>query len=81
MNYQLLSDTEPVARKEYQCIWCPEKIEKGTKHRHEVSKYDSELQDHRWHLECAKASQEYFHESGEEEFEPHACKRGTLEEA
>jgi len=81
MSYQLLSETEPVARKEYHCIWCPEKILKGEKHIHESSKYDGDFQDHRWHFECIKASARFFKESGEEEFTPHACKRGSCEEA
>lgn len=81
MSYQLLSETEPVARKEYHCIWCPEKILKGEKHVHESSKYDGDFQDHRWHLECKKASDSFFRKYGEEEFMPHACKRGTDEEA
>jgi len=81
MSYQLLSKTEPVARKEYCCIWCPGKILKGEKHVHESSKYDCDFQDHRWHPDCWKAAQTFFCETGEEEFMPHACKRGTNEEA
>lgn len=81
MSYQLLSETEPVARKEYRCIWCPEKILKGEKHTHEASKYDGELQDHRWHLECRAAAASFYREYGEEEFQPHAFNRGTDEEA
>lgn len=76
MNYQLLSKTEPVARKEYACIWCPEKIIMGEKHIHEASTFDG-FQNHRWHLECWAASQNYFTNSDETDFEPHACKRGT----
>jgi hypothetical protein len=81
MSYELISETKPKARKEYSCIWCPEKIEAGAEHVHEVSKYDGELQDHRWHPECRAAATVYFRESGEEEFSPHECKRGTTEEA
>lgn len=80
MSYQLLSETHPVARKDYRCIWCPENILKGEKHVHESSKFDGDFQDHRLHMECKAASDLYFHESGDGEFEPHACKRGTIEE-
>ena len=79
--YEIISETRPKARKQYNCIWCPEKIQKGEVHFHEVSKYDGEFQDHRWHLECEKAAQAWFRESRETEFEPHACKRGTNDEA
>lgn len=80
MSYQLLSETKPKARKPYRCIWCPEQIAKGEVHVHEVSKYEGEFQDHRWHPECKAASDEFFRKFGEEEFEAHACKRGTMEE-
>ena len=81
MSYQLLSNSYPVARKDYPCIWCPETIAKGTKHRHERSKYEGEFQDHRWHVECNDAAQAYFRKYGEDEFEPHANKRGTRMDA
>jgi hypothetical protein len=75
--YELISETEPVARKDYYCIWCPEKILRGETHCHEVSKYDGDFQDHRWHLECKKAADTYFRRYGESEFQPHECKRGS----
>lgn len=81
MGYELISETRPKARKEYPCIWCVEKILKGELHIREVSKYDGGLQDHRWHPECRDAASKYFHESGEEEFPPSACKRGSMDEA
>ena len=80
MSYQLLSKTEPKARKAYTCIWCAEKVVKGEKHFHVVGKYCGELQDHRWHPECWAAQETYFLESGEEEFAPHEFKRGSLEQ-
>jgi len=77
MSYSLISRTEPTARKEYNCIWCPEKILRGEKHVHEISKAD-EFQNHRWHLECWSASQEYFSENpGEDMLYPHESKRGS----
>lgn len=81
MSYQLISQTTPKARREYDCIWCVEKIAKGETHVHEISKYDGDLQDHRWHPECLKAPETYFRESGGDEFSPHECKRGSIEEA
>ncbi len=81
MSYQLISKTKPKARKEYRCIWCFEKIQRGEIHTHEVSKYDGRLQSHRWHPECEDVAIKYFRQSGEEEFYPGACKRGSMEEA
>ena len=78
MSYQLLSKTEPTARKLYHCMWCPEDILQGEKHVHEVSKFDGEFQDHRWHPECWAAALLYF-SGADDTFEPHQCKRGTLE--
>jgi len=63
MSYQLLSKTEPKAKKDYKCIWCPEGISKGVKHVHEVSTYSGEFQNHRWHPECYSAATKYFLES------------------
>jgi hypothetical protein len=80
MSYLLLSETTPTARKDHRCIWCPEMILKGEKHIHEVSTYEGDFQDHRWHPECRKAMMENFNRN-EPEFDAHACKRGTSEEA
>ena len=80
MGYQLLSLTRPVARHEHQCIWCPEKIERGLKHVHEVSVFDGQFQNHRWHEECSKAHKESF-DPNEPELYPHECKRGTNQHA
>jgi hypothetical protein len=81
MSYVLISETRPKAKKQYDCIWCVEKIEAGETHIHEVSKYDRQFQDHRWHPECHEAAMDYFHKYGEEEFNPHECKRGSQEDA
>ena len=64
MSYTLIREAFPVARKKHRCIWCGEGIPVGLKHRHEISTFDG-LQDHRWHLECAKSSQEHFEEGPE----------------
>lgn len=74
MTYTLLVETFPVARKDHKCIWCGQIIIKGEKHRHEKSVYDG-IQDHRWHLECNKAANDYFRKEHEEEFAPYENKR------
>ncbi len=81
MSYHCLSSTKPKARKDYACIWCPEKILKGEVHVHEVSTYCGDFQDQRWHPECRDAASKYFRESGDDEFSPNECKRGTNEPA
>ena len=74
MSYALLSATTPKARKEHRCIWCGQKILIGETYRHERSVYDGDMQNHKWHLECDKASAEYFAENGEE-FDPYDNER------
>jgi hypothetical protein len=81
MSYSLISETKPKASKDYPCIWCQEKILKGEVYVHEISKYDGRLQNHHWHPECDAASVDFFTGTGEEEFDPHSFKRGSLEEA
>lgn len=80
MSYEEISKAEPVARKEYACIWCHERIEKGEKHIHEVSKYDGDFQDMRWHMECLKAFHDSYDKNDGGEFEPHSHNRGTNDE-
>lgn len=58
MNYTLLSETKPVARKDHRCIWCGEPISKGTQYVAERSVYDGEMQNHHWHEECQMAAQD-----------------------
>ena len=74
MNYELIRESFPVARKPHRCIWCGEVIAMGLKHVHEISKYD-ELQDHRWHLECRGAAHEYFRNGEGPEFSPYEHER------
>jgi len=81
MNVTYLRETTPVARKFYACIWCQEIIQKGEKHVHQTSIYDGGFQDQRWHPECLAAMHRDYAENHEEEFPPHAFKRGTNEEA
>lgn len=80
MSYTLFSKTKPVARKEHGCIWCRELIAVGSVYVREASTYSCDFQSHKWHPECWDAAQKYFAE-GEEEFDPHTHKRGSLEEA
>jgi len=80
MSYDLLGLTKRRARKAHPCIWCVEKIQPGETYEDEASIFYGELQRQRWHPECHAAAQRYFRESGEEDFEPHACKRGMTDE-
>lgn len=73
MNYELIRESFPVARKPHRCIWCGEGIPVGLKHRHEISRYD-ELQDFRWHLECEADASVCF-SSGDTEFTPYSAER------
>ena len=75
MSYVLLSESFPRAKKQYDCIWCGQKIEVGEKYCREGSVYDGRMQNHQWHIECSLDSQRYFKESGEEEFDPYENKR------
>lgn len=52
MNYALVRETRPIARKEHQCIWCGQQIVKGSRYVAEYSKFDGEMQNHHWHEEC-----------------------------
>jgi hypothetical protein len=79
MSYSLISKTILKARTAHWCIWCGEAIFRGESYVHEASKYSGDLQDHRWHHECQKASGEWFHDI-DEEFTPYSFKRGTIDE-
>lgn len=50
-------------------------------HVKNVGEYYGELQSNRFHLECLTAMHQDLKESEEEEFEPHAHKRWSLDEA
>ena len=60
MTYALIRSATRAARKNHRCIWCGESIPVGLSHRYEVSKFDGDLQIHRWHSECSEAAQDYF---------------------
>ncbi len=74
MNYRLIKETFPVARKKHRCIWCGESIPVGLKHRHEISEFDV-LQDHRWHLECDASAVIYFNNEDGPEFSAYENER------
>ena len=78
--YNLISTTKPTAKKEYDCIWCSEKILKGESHVKEVGNYDREFQSNRWHQECHDAAQLYFSENDETDFTPYDNERASKEE-
>jgi hypothetical protein len=79
MSYELIRESFPVARKRHRCIWCGEGINAGVKHRHEVSSFDGNLQDHRWHLECDDDAKDYFDEGNGPEFSAYSNERPKLE--
>jgi hypothetical protein len=70
-----ISRSKPKARKQHRCIWCGEPIMVGEVHEHSVSKYMSDLQDHRFHLECVKPCEEGCAEM-DGEFMPYENERG-----
>lgn len=75
MSYTLFSLIDRRAAKNHRCIWCGEEIERGERYRDERSVYDGNIQRHRWHPECQVDSENYFRESGEEEFDPYENER------
>ena len=70
MSYALISERAHKALKRYRCIWCGEQIPVGTRYVREFSVYDGDVQKHTWHPECKGAAEEFFRESGEDEFAP-----------
>ena len=67
-GHNLLRESFPIGRRSYLCIWCGEDIPAGEKHRHEVSTYNGQFQDFRWHVECDQAFKEELEAGGEVEF-------------
>lgn len=74
MSYNLLSLTDPVARKDHKCIWCGQKIAKGEAYMNERSVFDREMQNLHWHPECWKDSRANNDEP-EWEFTPYSYDR------
>lgn len=77
MGYELINESFPRAKKAYMCVWCGEVIKIGKEHRHEVSKYEGNFQDHRWHLECDNAAKDQFAD-GDTEFELYSNERPSV---
>jgi hypothetical protein len=69
-DYIELSKVERMARKAHRCIWCGQLIPIGQKYLSESSVFDGNMQNHHWHLECIKDSDEFFKENGPE-FDPY----------
>ncbi len=62
-----------ICRKERPCIWCGEKISKGSNYMVQSGKFYGEFQTNHWHPECF----EYFGENDEDgEFIPFDNPRG-----
>ena len=70
MSYALISERTHKALKRHRCIWCGEQIPMGTRYVREFSVYYGDVQKHKWHPECKDAAEEFFRESGEDEFAP-----------
>lgn len=81
MSTQFISTRIVRAKKQHDCIWCTEKIAVGEIHQREVLRFDGDFQNNRFHLECIDACHKHLKQSGDNEFEPHGCKRGSQEEA
>lgn len=69
MSYELISEVNSRAKKRYRCIWCGETIEPGDLYVREFSKFDGDIQHHKWHPECSAAAAVYFREV-DTEFSP-----------
>jgi len=80
VSFQLLSESNPVARKVYRCIWCGEDIIKGEKHYAYSGRYDGEFQSARTHLECRAAMCQMHPHDLADGFEPYSFARGELTE-
>ena len=54
MSFNLLSESNPVARKPHSCVWCGEEIPKGEKYHARTYIFEG-LQSDKAHLECKSA--------------------------
>ena len=84
MSYELISESTPVARKNYRCDWCGEMIVAGDKHYASRGKFEGELQFSRLHSEC-KLALNRLHAADPysviDGYEFHGFERGTVYEA
>ena len=81
MTYALIGIDDRVAKKQHDCIWCPEKIKAGQKYRDERLIYEGQFQHNCWHPECHEAFLNVFRDTGEDLIYPHESKRGSTEHA
>ena len=56
MGFDFYKVRSLVAKKHYECAWCSEAIEKGTKHSYSVGVFNGEFLYYRLHTECDAAS-------------------------
>ena len=63
MAYEEISSSHPVARKDYSCEWCSEKIVKGEKHFQRFYIWEGCRNNGRMHLECEEAMDKSPHEN------------------
>lgn len=75
MSYILLSESKPKAKKPHRCIWCGESINIGEVYIREKSIYDSNFQDHKWHIECLDDCNEAHKGECEWDFDPYENER------
>lgn len=80
MSWELLSDTEPIARQAHKCVWCGGEIAKGAKHHVQTGKMAGEFHSNRYHPECMAAAVQLWAEDPDDGFDAFSFKRGTTEE-
>lgn len=79
MGWQLISETEPKAKKEHECVWCGETIKVGERYTRITGTYYGDFDSQAWHPECSDASKKHFSENDEEEFTPGDYVRGSTQ--
>lgn len=68
MSYHCFSRRLVAARKPHVCVWCSRPVVQGSFYIRENSVYDGGFQNFAWHEACRKDADDWFAESGEEEF-------------
>lgn len=81
MSYAEIRDTLVKGRKEYDCVWCGEKIAIGELHRSRAYVFEGDFNSDRMHQECSKAMGSMRHDEICDGFEPFSFKRGSTEGA
>jgi len=79
----LLSETEPVARKQYRCEWCGDLIEVGEKHKKFAQIFEGDFNCWRAHPECVRMLDCLAREDdwiAEDGFQPYMHRRGKTYE-